>query len=240
MPFVILLIIFYIVLGGAGMYFGNRKVAADVARQRWLKYVAYLLITTFVVISIWFHFFFLTASLIALSGYYEIIRTIQRGRRSWMALLVYSVIVSGFIFFVFGFKREFQFFIYFQILAFDAFSQVVGQLAGRTAIAPKISPSKTVEGFLGGVFFSMLSAMLTSSWMNISLSVSLLYGLFTAAAGFTGDLLASFYKRKAGIKDYSNLLPGQGGFLDRFDSFMMAAFCYSIISLIVPKMYFAF
>jgi len=90
------------------------------------------------------------------------------------------------------------------------------------------------------VFFSMLSAMLTSSWMNISLSVSLLYGLFTAAAGFTGDLLASFYKRKAGIKDYSNLLPGQGGFLDRFDSFMMAAFCYSIISLIVPKMYFAF
>jgi phosphatidate cytidylyltransferase len=50
-------------------------------------------------------------------------------------------------------------------------------------------------------------------------------------------MLASFYKRIAGIKDYSKFLPGQGGFLDRFDSFMMAAFWYSILYLLVPKMF---
>ena len=240
MRFVILVIISYIVLGALGMYFGNRKVSADVARQRWLKYVAYLLITTFVVVSIWFHFFFLTALLIVLAGCYEIIKTIYKERGLRIALLVYSIIAAGFIFFAFTFRREFQFFIYFQILAFDAFSQVVGQLIGRTIIAPKISPAKTAEGFMGGMFFCVLSAMLTSQWLGISLLASVLYGLLTALTGFAGDLLASFYKRIAGIKDYSNLLPGQGGCLDRFDSFMMTAFCYSIISLITSKTYFAF
>ncbi|MGZ3882166.1 MAG: phosphatidate cytidylyltransferase, partial [Flavisolibacter sp.] len=61
------------------------------------------------------------------------------------------------------------------------------------------------------------------------------FGLFTALTGFAGDLLASRYKRIAGIKDYSNLLPGQGGFLDRFDGFMMAAFCYSLVHLLMPR-----
>jgi phosphatidate cytidylyltransferase len=113
----------------------------------------------------------------------------------------------------------------------------VGQLAGKTQVASKISPSKTLEGLFGGIFFCILSSTLTSSWMNISIVASIAFGLFTSMTGFLGDILASFYKRIAGIKDYSNLLPGQGGFLDRFDSFMMSAFCYSIIYLVAPGMF---
>jgi len=234
MQLVILTIIFFIVIGGIGMYFGNKKVDAVIARQRWLKYVVYILVTSFIVISIWFHFFFPIAILIVLVGYFELIRTIRTNKNFALALIIYSILVAGFIFYAFKFERKFQFFIYLQILSFDAFSQVIGQLIGKTPIASRISPTKTVEGFLGGIFFCLLASLLTSSWMNISFLSSILFGFFTSLTGFTGDILASFYKRIAGIKDYSNLLPGQGGFLDRFDSFMMAAFCYSVVYLIIP------
>lgn len=234
MPLVIFTIVFFIVIGGVGMYFGSRKVDARVARQRWIKYVAYILITTIVVLSIWFHFFSIVAVLIVLAGYYELL-AVPRNSKYSLALLMFTIIVTGFLFYTFRFKREFQFFIYLQILAFDAFSQVTGQLIGKTLIAPKVSPSKTFEGLIGGMCFCVLSSLLTSNWMSISIVAAIIFGLVTSMSGFAGDILASYYKRVAGIKDYSNLLPGQGGFLDRFDGFMMSAFCYSIIHFIAPN-----
>lgn len=237
MQVVIYTIIFFIVIGGLGMHFGNRKVDRSIARQRWLKYVVYILITSFVVLCIWFRFFLPVAVVIILVGYFELFRTIPLTKKSWLALVVYSIIVAGFVLYALKLGREFQFFTYLQILAFDAFSQVTGQLFGKKAIASKISPTKTIEGFLGGMFFCVLASLLTSARMNISFFAAIWFGLFTALTGFAGDMLASFYKRIAGIKDYSRLLPGQGGFLDRFDSFMMAASCYSILYLLVPKMF---
>lgn len=237
MQVVIYTIIFFIVIGGLGMHFGNRKVDRSIARQRWLKYVVYILITSFVVLCIWFRFFLPVTVVIILLGYFELFRTIPLTKKSWLALVVYSIIVAGFVLYALKLGREFQFFTYLQILAFDAFSQVTGQLFGKKAIASKISPTKTIEGFLGGMFFCVLASLLTSVWMNISFFAAIWFGLFTAVTGFAGDMLASFYKRIAGIKDYSKLLPGQGGFLDRFDSFMMAASCYSILYLLVPKMF---
>lgn len=237
MQMVILSIVFYIVLGGIGMYFGSRKVDAATAKQRWLKYVSYILITSIIVLSIWFWFFMPFALLIVLAGYYELIRTLRPGRSSRIALVFYSFMAAGFVLFSLQFTKEFQFFIYFQILAFDAFSQVTGQLIGKTPITPGISPSKTLEGFLGGVFFCVLSAVLAANWVTVSIIASVLLGLFTAATGFAGDILASFYKRISAIKDYSNLLPGQGGFLDRFDSFIMTGFCYTVIYFVAPNIF---
>lgn len=236
MQLVIYTIVFFIVIGGIGMYLGSRKADRAVARQRWLKYWVYIVLTSFVVCSIWFHFFLLVVLLIILAGYFELGRTAHSTRYFWIALLVYSVIIAGFVFYAIEFQREFQFFIYLQVLSFDAFSQVVGQLVGKKAIAPRISPSKTREGLLGGIVFSLLAAVLTSDWMQISALSAVAFGLFTAITGFAGDLLASFYKRIAGIKDYSNLLPGQGGFLDRFDGFIMVAFVYSLARLFMPHL----
>lgn len=234
MQLVIFTIVFFIVIGGVGMYFGNRKVDTTIAKQRWVKYVAYILITTVVVLSIWFRLFLIVAMLIVLAGYYELI-TVPRNNRYSLALIIFTGIAAGFLFYAFTFKKEFQFFIYLQILAFDAFSQVSGQLIGKTLITPKVSPSKTLEGLIGGICFCVLSSMLTSSWMNVSFIAAIIFGLFTSITGFSGDILASYYKRVAGIKDYSNFLPGQGGFLDRFDSFMMSASCYCVIGLIAPN-----
>ena len=237
MHLVIYTIIFFIVVGGVGMYLGNRKVDRSIAMQRWLKYVVYILITSFVVLSIWFRFFLPVVSLIILFGYFELARTIRLTKKCWLALIVYSIIVVGLILYALKIKKEFQFYIYLQVLAFDAFSQVTGQLFGKKAIAPRISPTKTIEGFLGGIFFCVLASLLTRDWMNMPLFTAIVFALLTAITGFAGDMLASFYKRIAGIKDYSKFLPGQGGFLDRFDSFMMAAFWYSILYLLVPKMF---
>jgi phosphatidate cytidylyltransferase len=234
MQLVLFTIAFFIVTGGIGMYFGNRKVEATIARQRWVKYVTYILITTVVVLSIWLRLFSILALLMVLAGYYEL-GIVHRNKRYWSALLAFFIITAGFLFFAFKFRRELQLFIYLQILAFDAFSQVIGQLIGKTTIAPRVSPSKTLEGFVGGISFCVLSSILTSSWMNISVVSAIVFGLFTSITGFSGDMLASYYKRIAGIKDYSNLLPGQGGFLDRFDSFTMSAFCYSIVYLFAPS-----
>jgi phosphatidate cytidylyltransferase len=234
MQVVISTIICFIVIGGLGMYFGNKKVESSVARQRWLKYAVYILLTSFVVVTIWFQFFLPIAILIILFGYYELTRTIYLNQGWWLAVFIYTLIAGGFLFYAWTFKTEFQFFIYLQILSFDAFSQVTGQLVGKTPITPRTSPTKTLEGLSGGIFFCVLASVLISNWMNISFFAAIMFGLFTAITGFSGDILASFYKRIAKIKDYSNLLPGQGGFLDRFDSFMMAAFCYSIIYFLAP------
>jgi len=234
MELVIYTIISFIVIGGIGMYLGNRKVNRSVGRQRWLKYWAFILITSFIVCSIWFHFFLPVVIVVILAGYFELLRTIRLTGYAWLAIAAYSIVAAGLLFYEVNFRRELQFFVYLQILSFDAFSQVVGQLIGKTVIAPKVSPSKTVEGLLGGIVFCVLASLLMSSWIHITIAQAVIFGLFTSVTGFAGDMLASFYKRVAGIKDYSNLLPGQGGFLDRFDGFMMASFCYSLVHLLRP------
>jgi phosphatidate cytidylyltransferase len=234
MELVIYTIFSFIVIGGVGMYLGNRKVDRPVSRQRWLKYWAFIFITSFIVCSIWFHFFLPVVIVVILAGYFELVRTIRLTRYAWLAIAAYSIVAAGLLFCGVSFRRELQFFVYLQILAFDAFSQVVGQLIGKTVIATKVSPSKTVEGLLGGIVFGVLASLLMSSWIHITIAQAVIFGLFTALTGFAGDMLASFYKRVAGIKDYSNLLPGQGGFLDRFDGFMMASFCYCLVHLLRP------
>ncbi|HYQ56304.1 MAG TPA: phosphatidate cytidylyltransferase, partial [Draconibacterium sp.] len=101
---------------------------------------------------------------------------------------------------------------------FDAFSQISGQLWGKIKIAPKISPNKTVGGTVGGALFALasgfyLNGLYYNKWYIIA---GLTLGIILFA--FLGDIAASYYKRRFGVKDYSNLIPGHGGFLDRFDS----------------------
>lgn len=105
----------------------------------------------------------------------------------------------------------------------DVFQYIWGKLAGRHALAPRISPSKTVEGLVGGVLSA--SALGTAlAWMTpftpwqaagLALGISLL--------GVLGGLLLSAEKRRRGIKDWGTLVPGHGGVLDRLDSVYLSA-----------------
>ncbi len=113
----------------------------------------------------------------------------------------------------------------------DIFSMLVGKTFGKRQLAKNISPNKTIEGSIGGFVFSVLISMflfvILSAFENFG---SLFYNIgfdawkvlvlsgIGALVSICGDLFESFLKRKANVKDTGNILPGHGGFLDRFDS----------------------
>ena len=106
----------------------------------------------------------------------------------------------------------------------DTFALFGGKLFGKTKLAPHISPNKTIEGLICGLVTGTLSGfgvyyiLKAFSLALIPLWAVVLAALISSVAGAIGDLAASCIKREAGIKDYSNLIPGHGGMMDRIDS----------------------
>ena len=104
-----------------------------------------------------------------------------------------------------------------------------GVLFGKHKIAPVISPKKTLEGCIGGIFLCAIYTFFVCFFflkdMQDIIVLTLLSPLFSIA-GMIGDLSASLLKRAYGIKDYSNIMPGHGGILDRFDSILFISPCF--------------
>lgn len=105
----------------------------------------------------------------------------------------------------------------------DVLQYVWGKLLGRHKIAPRLSPSKTVEGFVGGVLSA--TALGTVLWWLTPFSPqhAALMALVIALAGFAGGLVMSAIKRDRGVKDWGWMIEGHGGMLDRMDSVIFAA-----------------
>lgn len=112
-------------------------------------------------------------------------------------------------------------FIIFSIWINDTMAYVVGSFIGKTPLS-KISPKKTWEGTMGGIFLTLLTAGLVAWFSNFNILQFILTAAIAAIAGTFGDLLESKLKRMAGVKDSGSLMPGHGGFLDRFDSLLVA------------------
>lgn len=108
--------------------------------------------------------------------------------------------------------------------AHDTSAYIVGNIVGGAKLCPQISPGKTWSGLWGGFFGTLPAAyFLTSNLLKIvSLSVVL------TASFHGGDLLMSYIKRRSQVKDFSNLIPGHGGVLDRIDSVLGAAFAFGL------------
>jgi phosphatidate cytidylyltransferase len=221
------------VVGAIGMALTNRNADAVTSRQRWIKYFVYILLTAIITLAIIYKLFFVIAIIIVVAGLYEMMKALQFFKaRSFsfntISLTVYGFIAAGFLLFSYHFNTYFQFAIYLQVLMFDAFSQITGQLFGKRKLAPAISPGKTIGGAIGGFIVCLLTAIMVADLMSRNLLWAIVFGIVTAVSSLSGDLLASWFKRKMKIKDYSNLLPGQGGFLDRYDSFIACGFVYYI------------
>ncbi len=113
----------------------------------------------------------------------------------------------------------------------DTGAYFTGVLCGKTKLCPEISPKKTVEGLIGGLFTSVIIclavAYVYATWIAPEAVVNYYavaaVTLLGAALSVFGDLLASLIKRHAGIKDFGNLMPGHGGVMDRFDSLLLTA-----------------
>ena len=107
---------------------------------------------------------------------------------------------------------------------------------GRYSLFPRISTKKSWEGFIGGIFFSVVAAVLMSLFMDNMLSMPLMIGLGFLVSIFAtwGDLAESLVKRTVGVKDSGKFMPGHGGILDRIDSLLLvipAMLCYLMICI---------
>ena len=116
------------------------------------------------------------------------------------------------------------------IITFDIFSYFFGKAIGKTKLI-NISPKKTIEGLLGGVLASSLCAITFSFYFEILINIELfIYIVLIIFSSLFGDLIESYFKRKNDLKNSSNIIPGHGGFFDRFDSFLFSIIVYSIFT----------
>jgi phosphatidate cytidylyltransferase len=202
--------------------------------EQWIKYVTYLGVVNLVWwMIVWFEpgaqwiGFFIIAG--AIAEWWKIIRD---QRNIGIPTLIFVLLLLGFWKFLY-LDRNVILYAYFVVVLFDGSSQVSGQLLGKRPLLPRISPRKTVEGLAGGILITLVTSLLTYRAFSFSLTRMGWITLFTMTFAFAGDLLGSLMKRRVGIDSYSRVLPGHGGILDRFDSWISAgAFCYLLSCII--------
>ena len=105
----------------------------------------------------------------------------------------------------------------------DTGAYLSGSAFGRHRLMERISPKKSWEGFFGGLILTMAVARLMSGWLGVADIMGwMIIALIISVAGTLGDLIESMLKRSLGYKDSGSIMPGHGGFLDRFDSVVVA------------------
>lgn len=106
----------------------------------------------------------------------------------------------------------------------DTFAYVFGVLLGKHKLAPTVSPKKTWEGFIGGLFFTAIGGALAFRYLlEFDARIGAIVGIMGVITATVGDLIESAIKRDLAIKDMGTLLPGHGGMLDRIDSALLTA-----------------
>src|SRR5690606_24922026 len=115
----------------------------------------------------------------------------------------------------------------------DTGAYLIGKNFGKQKLFPRISPKKTVEGFMGGLFFSCVASYFIATLTgSLNFTNWLAFSIIASVCGTLGDLIESKFKRQAGVKDSGVIMPGHGGLLDRLDSIIFAApFFYLFLKL---------
>jgi phosphatidate cytidylyltransferase len=218
------IILGYFFLGSIAFYFINRKKEPNEARKSWIKFFTYFFIIhiLFFSIVIYTPVFKYIALIIIVAGSYELYNVFNKSgfrHRNFFLLSLSLFMIFSLGFFLFSImEKRLILFAFLLLSIFDSFSQISGQLWGKRKIFPEISPNKTIEGFFGGFIMVVLSALLLKSLVASTYLNAILLAIGIAVFAFLGDMVTSLYKRTYNVKDYSNLIPGHGGFLDRFDS----------------------
>ena len=195
----------------------------------------------------------LLCAVVAIIGVYEFIKLTKARLPLWSSAVLgvlYLVIPLACFLLLRAWGLLFALSLLFSVWGADTAAYIFGSLLGRHKLAPKLSPKKSWEGFIAGVFFSVVVWMVMPLIVNaISKSVTngitgfgvfgVVAGLLAAGAGLAGDLFESWLKRRAGVKDAGTILPGHGGILDRFDSLLAAAPVILIAVVVVSTVVWA-
>lgn len=117
----------------------------------------------------------------------------------------------------------------------DTFAYLIGRKIGKHKLIPNISPNKTKEGLFSGILIGTIFSSLVYYFLisNSNFHLTILITLILSILGECGDLFFSQIKRNYGVKDFSNIMPGHGGILDRLDSIIFVLYGYVIISIIL-------
>lgn len=122
----------------------------------------------------------------------------------------------------------------------DIFAYFTGRFFGKHKLAPNLSPKKTVEGSIGGILFAVIGCTVYGliinkvSGLDANYPILALIGFVLSIISQIGDLWASLIKREHGIKDYSQMMPGHGGIMDRFDSIIAISTVLMAVCMVFP------
>jgi phosphatidate cytidylyltransferase len=124
------------------------------------------------------------------------------------------------------------------IWSYDIFAFFIGSSLGKRKIFPKISPNKTLEGTIGGLLTSIIAGILVYKIFNFfSIFDWVILSMLISGGAFIGDLVESKLKRSVGVKDSGKIMPGHGGLLDRFDSFLFAVVAAAFYLMILNNFF---
>ncbi len=228
----------FFLLGVVGTILANIKAEYETQKSRWLKLAVHFFIVHALLFLILFFsgYFYLVIAGIMLIGAFEIIKNMRfitkNIFRNVVIILFYILIALGFILFTKIASVQLALYVFLLVFVFDGFAQISGQLFGQHQLFPIVSPGKSVEGLFGGTLIAMVTSCFINSWIHISLINSLVLAFLIIISALAGDWLASAFKRKQKIKDFSKIIPGHGGVLDRFDSWIFTGAILYLLILI--------
>ncbi len=226
-----LTLLIFFVIGAMGLWHVNKRKSDEDKREAWKKYFLYLLIV-WPLLFLFRHWESMQMIMLgfkialAIGAVIEVIMVTKDKPQLRAVSLIFLLLVLTL--FVGSSSLDFSFaVIFFGVVIFDGFSQLTGQLIGGPKILPKISPKKTIGGTIGGTVITC-----TTLYFIIGDILPLTWMLYLCVSAFFGDFFTSLLKRKAEVKDFNNLIPGHGGLLDRFDSFIFSVAASNLLLII--------
>lgn len=220
----------FFVFGAVSFYIVSKQKSVEDQKIAWTKYWVYFGIVNVLMLVFKFnpelsYFLVFAVALLCALEFFNVAKRIQSLTAIILLTIPFIIVVTLPVVFPLWIQSAFE--LYVAVIIFDGFSQTIGQLAKGPKLIPAISPNKTISGFLGATCM-----LFVSEYFFFYQPHALVYSVVVAVVSLVGDLFASYIKRKGGVKDYSSLLPGHGGFLDRFDSFLMVLAVYTIFQLL--------
>jgi len=196
---------------------------------------SFLLLSIFIFIYSFYDYFLnYLFIIIYLIIFYEIYKNFIHKK---IIFFLYLYIVFSFlcleIYFYYFYDPKIILFLFFIIIIFDTFSYLFGTLFGVKKIFTSISPKKTYVGLYLGFIASLLFSIIFNELLEIfQITTAFIFIIFIILLSFFGDIFESFFKRKSGLKNSSNLIPGHGGFFDRFDSLILCTYGLCLFSYV--------